>query len=441
PTGLTFNTAYYATAGMCQITSKGSAAPAATAIKAFDLDDKTVWSDKSATSWLQCQYVDGRKYLVTSYAVVCSDQQRMPRSLELCGSNDGGITWASLDIRKTPEFSGQTRRREFTIAKPAKWNIYRLNVTAAHEPEGIAIATLELNEAIHCRPKAAVATVSLDHQSLNLAVNARATLNATLAPMETFEREVAWWSSDPAVAEVRKVGEQIAIVVGKKPGACNISAMIDKVQQTCAVTVVPSTLPAGWRYDELNAPMIPGAISVAGGTFTLTGCGHAMTAFWERVRDQGTFVSQPVTGDAAISARLTSLAPDVGGPSYQWDNRPPSVAGLMIRESLTEKCGRYRLIQVEASGSLVCRWRNKSGDQDDNQKKDFGKVTLPLHLRLIQTGGQTQVFTSTDGRDWGEPRMILPTTFDEQSRIGLFVCSGNTFSSTTSVFDSVNGVK
>ena len=441
PTRLTFNSAYYATAGMCQITSKGAADSAATAIKAFDLDDKTAWSDKSALSWLQCQYVDGRKYLVTSYALVCSDQQRLPRSLELSGSNDGGVTWTSLDIQNTPEFSEQNRRREFTIAKPAKWNIYRLNVSATNAQEGIAISTIELNEAIDCRPKVAVVTVTLDHKSLNITVNARATLNATLAPMETFEREVAWSSSDPAVAEVRKVGEQIANVVGKKPGTCTLSAMIDKVQQTCSVTVVPSTLPAGWRYDELNAPIIPGAISVAEGVFKLTGCGHAMTAFWERVRDQGSFVSQPVTGDAAISARLTSLAPNVGGPSYQWDNRPPSVAGLMIRESLTEKCGRYLLVQVEASGSLVCRWRNKSGDQDDNQKKDLGKVTLPIHLRLAQAGGQTQVFTSTDGHDWGEPRMSHAAQFDVQSRLGLFVCSGNTFASTTATFDSVHAGK
>ncbi|CAN5740303.1 hypothetical protein BH11VER1_BH11VER1_08750 [soil metagenome] len=437
PTGLAFNTAYYATAGMCQITSSGGEISATTAIKVFDSDDKTAWSDKSASSWLQCQYVDGRKYLVTSYMVVCSDQKRLPRRLELSGSNDGGASWTSLDIQKAPEFSGQTGRCEFTIAKPAKWNIYRLNVTATNPQEGIAIATLELNEAIHCRPEVAVSNVSLDQQNLKLAVHTRATLNATLAPMESFEREVIWSSSDPAVAEVRGVGEQIAIVVGKKPGTCTLTAMIDKVKQICAVTVVPSTLPAPWCYDELNRPAIPGAISVAENVFTLTGCGHAMTSFWERVRDQGTFVSRPVSGDIDISARLTSLAPNVGGPFYQFDNRPPSVAGLMIRESLAEKCGRYVLIQLEASGSLVCRWRNKSGDQDDNQKMDLGKGTLPLHLRLIQTGGQTQLFTSTDGSAWGEPRMMLPIIFDGQSRVGFFVCSGNTFASTAAIFDSV----
>jgi len=437
PTGLVFNTTYYATAGMCRITGSGGADSATTAIKAFDLDERTAWVTQSASGWLQCEYVDGRKYLVTSYVVVCPDHERVPRSLELSGSNDGGATWTSLDIQKAPDFSEQTRRHEFAIAKPAKWNLYRLDVSAAHAQEGIVLATLELNEAIHCRPKVAVATVSLDHESLSLAVNARATLNATLAPIETFEREVRWSSSDPTVAEVRRIGEQIAVVVGKTPGTCTLTASVDKVQQTCAVTVVRSTLPAAWRYDELNAPIIPGSISIVDGVFTLTGCGHAMTAFWERVRDQGAFVSMPVTGDVALSARLTRLAPNVGGPSHSWDPRPPSVAGLMIRESLTEKCGRYALIQVEASGSLVCRWRKKSGDQDDNQKRDLGKVTLPIHLKLVQAGGQTQIFTSTDGRDWGDPRMSLPTTLGDRSRVGLFVCSGNTFAATTTSFDSV----
>ena len=80
PTNLKFNTAYYADAGMCRITSRGAADAATAASKAFDGDDKTAWLDKAATSWIQCQYADGRKYLVTSYVVVCKEKQRLPRS-------------------------------------------------------------------------------------------------------------------------------------------------------------------------------------------------------------------------------------------------------------------------------------------------------------------------------------------------------------------------
>lgn len=438
PQNLTFNTAYYADAGMCQISSRGAADVATSAIKAFDHDDQTAWLDKRVASWIQCQYVDGRKYRVTHYAVICKDQHRLPRTLELSGSNDDGGNWTRLDFQESPAFNELSLRREFNIAQPAKWNLYRLNVTAANESEGVQISTIELAEAIHCRPKVAVAAVTLDQSVLSLPVCGRATLNATLSPMHTYEREVAWVSSDPAVAEVRRIGEQIAMVVGKQPGTCTVTATSDGVKQTCAVTVTASTLPAGWLYDELNAPPIPGAVVVADGKFTITGCGHAMSSWWERVRDQGVFVSRAVSGEAQVSARLTSLGPNVGGPNaYPWDNRPPSASGLMIRETLAEKCGRFFLIQVTASGELMCRWRNKSGDQDDNQQKDLGRVALPIHLKLTQASGKVQVFASADGESWGEPRMSHTAAFDDQSRIGLFVCSGNTWASTTATFDAL----
>ena len=441
PTNLTFNTAYYAQAGMCQITSQGAADASTSAIRAFDGDDKTVWLDKASSSWIQCQYADGRKYPVTSYAIVCNDSHRLPRTLELSGSNDGGVSWTVLDSQKAPGFSEQTSRREFTVVPSGKWNIYRLSVTAAQEHEGTQISTIDLNEAINCRPNVAVATLSLDQKALTLSAYSRATLNATATPLETWEREVVWVSSDPTIAEVRRIGEQMAIVVGKQPGTCSVTATIGKVKQVCPVEVILSTLPTGWSYDELNRPAIPGSVVAGDGRFILTGCGHAISSWWERVRDQGVFVSKAATGDKEVSARLTILTPNVGGPTYQWDNRPPTASGLMIRESLTEACGRFLLIQAETSGSLVCRWRDRSGDQDDNQRKDLGRVALPIHLKLVQHAGQVQVFASSDGQNWGEPRMTHPATFGDQSRVGLFVCSGNTFSSATAVFDSVNSRK
>jgi hypothetical protein len=441
PTNLRFDTTYYhIKGGTCRITSQGEMDASHAASKAFDREGETdtAWIDKAASSWIQCQHNDDRKYLVTSYALVCKDKQRLPRALELSGSNDGGVSWTHLDRQEAPGFTEQSPHREFTIAMPAKWNIYRLNVTASNEKEGISIATIELNEAINCRTNVAVATMALDHQALTIPAHGRATLNATLTPMETWDREVTWTSSAPAIAEVRRIGEQIAMVAGRKPGVCTLTAMIGDVKQTCTVTVTSSTLPAGWNFDELNAPPIFGSVQFSEGKFTLAGCGHAMSSWWERVRDQGVFVSQPVSGEVAISARLTSLAPNVGGPNtYQWDSRPSTAAGLMIRESLGLACGRYLLVQVEASGNLVCRWRDKTGDQDDNQKKELGKVTLPIHLRLVLTDGKIQVFASADGENWREPRMSHIATFDGTSRAGLFVCSGNTFASTTAVFDSV----
>jgi hypothetical protein len=241
------------------------------------------------------------------------------------------------------------------------------------------------------------------------------------------------------VAVVQRVGEQTAMVVGKRPGQCVLTATVDGRKQTSSVTVSPATLPVEWRYDELGRPAIPGSIRVTDGIFHLTGCGHAMTSWWERVRDQGAFVSRPVNGDVGVSVRLKSLSPNVGGPNaYPNDSRPPTASGLMIRESLSESCGRYFLIQIEPTGAIVCRWRDKTGDQDDNQSKVLGKATLPLHLKLVQQGEVVEVFTSVDGTKWGEALMSHSATFDTTGRIGMFTCSGNTFVSATAVFDGVS---
>jgi hypothetical protein len=276
---------------MCQVACRGAADANSPAIRAFDGDDKTAWLDKSPSSWIQCQYADGRKYLVSSYAVVCNATQRVPRALELSGSNDGGLSWTLLDAQQAPGFTAQTHRREFSIVKPAKWNLYRLTLSAVSGNEGVQIAELELNEAIHCRPGVAVAAVTLDHTALTIPADGRATLNATVAPMDSSERMVTWISRDPTIAEVRRIGEQSAIVVGKKPGVCTVTANLGNAKHNCTLTVTPSTLPAGWSYHELNAPPIPSAVMVTDGKFTLTGCGHAMTSWWERIRDQGVFAS------------------------------------------------------------------------------------------------------------------------------------------------------
>ncbi len=436
PSKLTFNTTYYADAGMGLITARGEAEPSTAAIKAFDHDDKSAWLDKAASSWIQCQYADGRKYRATSYTVVCPDQDRLPASLTLSGSNDG-IRWTELDAQSNPGFGERVPRREFTLVNTAKWNRYRLAVTAQDAKEGVKLATVELNEAIDCLPKTEVTGLALDQKELTVSTHGRATLNATLAPQNSFEREVNWVSSDPTVAEVRKIGEQVAVVVGQKPGRCTMTASVEKVTQTCVVTVTPATLPVDWKYHELNAPAIPGSIDVSAGTFTLTGCGHAMTSFWERVRDQGAFASKPAPGDFEMSARLVSLSRNAGGPkAYHADNRPPTASGLMIRESLDEKASRFFLVQVEATGNLVCRWRDKSADQDDNQSKALGKIALPSHLRLVRTGQVIEAFVSADGKDWGKPVLSHTLTMGA-GRCGMFVCSGNTFSSATAVYDSV----
>ncbi len=433
PTDLNYNTLSYARCGMVRTTCSGTRDP-----NGLWLDKDLGWRDKAASSWMEFRHADGRKYLVTSYVIICNDPGRLPASVELSGSNDGGATWTRLDSRQAPAFGDSAKRLEFTVAKPAKWNSYRLVATPVKEAEGIVVNGIELNEAITCKAKTAVASLMLDQKTLTLPANGRATLTATLAPLNSFDRQVRWVSSDPAVAQVRQIGEQIAIVAAKKPGTCTITATVDAVTQTCALTVTASTLPDGWTYDELGSPPIPGAAVWAKDGFTLTGCGHAITSWWSRNLDQGVFLDQPLVADGELTACLTTLGPNVGGPNYPNARRPSSVAGLMIREDVGQVRSRFFLVEATIDGGLQCRWRTKTDDADDNQVKALttpGK--LPLHLRLAKSATQIRIYASTDGKNWGEPLFTHDQAFAGTSRIGLFVTSGHTFASTTATFTAV----
>ncbi len=434
PADLKFNTAYYGIkGGTCQFAASGGDTPT----KAFDGNGQTAWHHPAESTWLQCRFGEGKRHLVTSYAVTANHAGRLPRKLSLSGSNDGGTTWTVLDEQVDPGFGADALKREFTVAGPRKWNLYRIHFTAANPGEGLQIAEVELLEHIRCQPGINVTGISLDQRKMDLGAGHRATLNATLAPLGSWDREVVWTSSDPAVAEVRRIGEQSAVVAGKAPGTTMITATAGKMKQVSTVTVTPSPLPAGWNFTELKSPPMPGAVGKEGDTFVITGSGHAISAHWERVRDQGAYLHRPAGGSITLTARLRELAPDVGGPAYAHDYRPPTASGLMLRESLTEPLSRFILIQVDASGKLSARWRDKTGDQDDNQKQELGNVDLPVHLKLVRMGGSIKLLVSPDGNNWGEPKFTREMPFAEGSVAGMFVCSGNTFASSTARFDEV----
>lgn len=55
---------------------------------------------------------------------------------------------------------------------------HRLAVAAANAAEGVRISTVELVQAIHCRPRVEVAAITLDQPLLTLAADTRSTLKA-----------------------------------------------------------------------------------------------------------------------------------------------------------------------------------------------------------------------------------------------------------------------
>ncbi len=71
---------------------------------------------------------------MTRYAVRVGALAREndPQAWVLQGSNDNGITWTPLDVRKDITFEWKCQRQWFEIAQPAAYQSYRLTITALH---------------------------------------------------------------------------------------------------------------------------------------------------------------------------------------------------------------------------------------------------------------------------------------------------------------------
>ena len=68
--------------------------------------------------------------IVTRYAITSTHDLPVhdPKSWRLLASNDGGVSWAVLDVRTNEEFSSRQQRRVFRIPNRLPYNIYRLEV-------------------------------------------------------------------------------------------------------------------------------------------------------------------------------------------------------------------------------------------------------------------------------------------------------------------------
>ncbi len=158
---------------------------------AFDNDPETRWMDMALwhhkKSWVQCEYTTDRGLLLTNiaqvqgisrvvgqnealrahvpeiladlrkktatvklrlsgYALVSANDApgRDPRDWSLLGSNDGGQTWKTLDVRSNELFSTRFQRRVFVITNQMPCSMFRLEITALRQSDNmVQLAEIE----------------------------------------------------------------------------------------------------------------------------------------------------------------------------------------------------------------------------------------------------------------------------------------------------------
>ena len=192
------------------------------------------------------------------------------------------------------------------------------------------------------------------------------------------------------------------------------TATFDNVSVTAGAALTPP--PAPWADSDVGSPAMAGSASYASGVFTVNGGG---VDIWGGT-DQFNYVSQPLTGNASIVARVTS----------QSDTDAWAKAGVMIKQSTTGGSS-YALLAVTPGNGIAFQY-------GFNASTLGGSYSFPnAWLKLTRSGSTITAYSSSDGTTWTQ---VGTTTIamNDPVTIGLFNCAHNASALNTATFDNVS---
>ncbi len=187
------------------------------------------------------------------------------------------------------------------------------------------------------------------------------------------------------------------------------------------VGFLSAALPADWTGRDIGRVGVPGSATFLDGAFTLQGSGADI---WGSA-DGCHFVSQSLSGDFVITARLASMS----NTDY-W-----AKAGLMIRESDAAGSRNVSLLVTPEAGGLRMQWRNSAnGSTSDHQ---LSGSNAPRWLRILRSGDTFTGWQSDDGLTWTNTHAVT-VAMNSAVLLGLAVTSHQNELLNTAAFDQVN---
>lgn len=189
---------------------------------------------------------------------------------------------------------------------------------------------------------------------------------------------------------------------------------------TLNVTTDAGGLPSPWTTADVGAVGVSGNATHSGSTFTLNGSGADI---WGTA-DEFRFVSQPVTGDVTVTARVASL-----GNTDPW-----AKAGVMIRESAAANSAHVFTAITIGNGTAFQR-RTSTGGESLHTAGPAG--TVPYWVRITRSGNTFTGFVSTNGTSWTQVGSAT-ISMASSTQIGLGVTSHNDAVLNTATFDNVS---
>ena len=192
---------------------------------------------------------------------------------------------------------------------------------------------------------------------------------------------------------------------------------------TATVSATP-VLGAGykaWSSEDIGSVNLSGSATYLSGTYTVVGAGADIYGS----ADAFHFLSQPMTGDGAIIARVVSIQ---GGS-------PWAKVGVMFRETLATNATNMFSV-VTASSGAGAQWRPSTGS-NTTWEGVTGPVA-PFWVKLVRSGSTFTAYNSPDGVIWIQQGPSQVFTMASNAYVGLAVTDHNSAARCTAVIDSVS---
>jgi alpha-galactosidase len=266
--------------------------------------------------------------------------------------------------------------------------------------------------------KGTVSKLTFEHSSIKINKGNHQLIHLTVFPSTT---PLTVTSTEENILSLSLAGVNTYKISALQEGSCSLKASTTdgKLSTTCSVHIVPSNIPAPWKWDDIKDNKASAVYE--NGVFTIEGGGGDI---WG-ASDQFAFLYREAEKDNIISARVIS----------QTNTDPWAKTGLMYRESTAPHSVFVMLCATPGNG-ISLQWRETIGGICN--KKDLGAVSLPVYFKLSKRGSTFLAYRSIDGKQWDSIGDItLNSVFPEKYLSGMEVAAHNINMLNISKFDQV----
>jgi hypothetical protein len=385
---------------------------------------RILWTDRSASGWT------GSDIGVPSPAGSQSFQSSTGTwTVSGGGTGVGGTTDQFHFVRQTEPSNGGVAARVVSLggSASARVGVMLRSSTDPGSPFYSALVTAASGIEVVDRTTAGGATTTV--------VDSATTIPAYLWITQTGT-SLTTYSSPDGFTWTPLAGSQANFSLGGAAlGGLAVTSGLPGTLETAALDTValsaspPAPLPAEacpspFNCADIGNPTPAGSQSYDPntGTWTIDGGGSDISG----TSDQFRFVSRPMTGDGAVTARVVT----------QTNSGSQAKAGVMVRATADPGSPEYSVVVSPGAGIKV-QVRPTQGGITTKLANPVG--TVPAYLEITRAGSTFTAFTSPDGSTW----TVIPgsaTTLALPSMVlaGLAVTSHNSGALGTATMDSVS---